>query len=106
MNSLILLFSKRARLFFNLQTWVEHDYDTRLLHSNLAFPPLKKLTEAGDPAARRAFKCEIAKRYESGYPLVVEFLRMEGYPDYLSEDEFNAIEKKKLKNSLLFVRML
>ena len=29
----------------NLQAWAEHGYDTRLLHNNLAFPLLKKLTE-------------------------------------------------------------
>src|SRR4030042_4212275 len=28
----------------NLQAWYEHNYDTNLLHSNLAFPLLKKLT--------------------------------------------------------------
>ncbi len=27
----------------NLQTWGEHDYDTRLLHRNLSFPLLKRL---------------------------------------------------------------
>lgn len=27
----------------NLQVWAENDYDTRLLHSNLSFPLLKKL---------------------------------------------------------------
>jgi hypothetical protein len=32
----------------NLETWGENNYDTRLIHSNLAFPLLKKLTEAGD----------------------------------------------------------
>lgn len=32
----------------NLQTWVEHDYDTRLLHRELAFPLLKKLVALGD----------------------------------------------------------
>ncbi len=28
----------------NLQVWFENDYDSRLLHRNLAFPLLKKLT--------------------------------------------------------------
>lgn len=46
----------------NMQVWYEHDYDTRLLHSNLAFPLLKKLTNVGDHLARRVFKEEIAKR--------------------------------------------
>ena len=47
----------------NLQVWYEHDYVTRLLHRNLAFPLLKKLTDCGDPLARRVFKEEIAKRH-------------------------------------------
>ena len=46
----------------NLQVWVENNYDTRLIHRNLSFPLLKKLTEVGDPTARRHFKEEIAKR--------------------------------------------
>lgn len=28
----------------NIHAWVENDYDTRLLHSNLAFPLLRKLS--------------------------------------------------------------
>ncbi|MFX1237046.1 MAG: hypothetical protein ACFFAS_03805 [Promethearchaeota archaeon] len=37
----------------NLQAWVEHGYDARLIHSNLAFPLLKRLCEVGDPQAKR-----------------------------------------------------
>ncbi|MFX0012812.1 MAG: hypothetical protein ACFE9R_21045 [Candidatus Hermodarchaeota archaeon] len=29
----------------NMQVWAENDYDTRLLHSNLAFPLLEKLNK-------------------------------------------------------------
>jgi len=43
----------------NLQAWYENDYNMGLIHSNLAFPLLKKLTEADDPLARRVFKEEI-----------------------------------------------
>ncbi|MFX1238780.1 MAG: hypothetical protein ACFE8P_13820, partial [Promethearchaeota archaeon] len=50
----------------NLQAWIENDYDTRLLHRNLAFPLLKKLTEAGDPLAKKVFKEEIVHRIEEG----------------------------------------
>ena len=45
----------------NLQVWVENNYDTRLIHRNLAFPLLKRLTEVGDPSAKRVFREEIAK---------------------------------------------
>nr|MDO8119013.1 hypothetical protein [Candidatus Sigynarchaeota archaeon] len=40
----------------NIQAWYEHGYDTRILHSNLAFPLLKRLADAGDEQARLAFK--------------------------------------------------
>ena len=63
----------------NLQAWYENDYDTRLLHSNLAFPLLKKLTEVGDSLARKVFKEEILLRLESGYSEVISFLIIEKY---------------------------
>lgn len=72
----------------NLQVWSEHNYDTRLIHSNLAFPLLKKLTEVGDPLAKRVFREEIAKRLERGYWPVIEFLIEGEYTDYLSREEF------------------
>lgn len=59
----------------------------------IAFPLLKKLTEAGDPIAKRVFKEEIAKRYASGFPSMVRYLEHEGYLKYLSEDELSAIGK-------------
>lgn len=70
----------------NLQVWAENNYNTRLLHRNLAFPLLKKLTEVGDPRAKIIFEEEIAKRFESGYPPVTEYLIMEGYLQYLPEE--------------------
>lgn len=72
----------------NLQVWSEYNYDTRLIHSNLAFPLLKRLTEVGDPIAKRVFKEEIAKRLESGYWPVIKFLMEKNYTDYLSREEF------------------
>ena len=63
----------------NLQVWYEHGYDTRLLHSNLAFPLLKKLSEAGDPLAKNIFQKEIIKRYENGTKTTREFLDLEGF---------------------------
>ncbi len=77
----------------NIQAWAEHNYDTRLLHSNLAFPLLKKLTEAGDPVARRVFKEQIAMRYSSGIPSVKVFLLEEGYLKFLSSEELASINK-------------
>jgi len=71
----------------NLQAWYDHDYDTRLLHSNLAFPLLKELAEIGDPVAKKMFKEEIAKRFESGYPTVVAYILQEHLLDYLNREE-------------------
>ncbi len=78
----------------NLQVWVENDYNTRLLYSNLAFPLLKKLTEAGDPAAKRVFKEEIAKRFASGYIPVITYLAKKGYLNYLNKEEISTLFKE------------
>jgi len=87
----------------NLQVWAESNYNTRLLHSNLAFPLLKKLTEVGDPIAKRVFGEEIAKRYESGYLPVVRYLLLRGYLLYLPEEYLLDISKKK---DLKFIKLL
>jgi len=75
----------------NLQVWSENEYDTRLLHSNIAFPLLKKLTEVGDKQALKVFKEEIAKRMESGYEPVIKFLWNEGYIRYLGSEELTSL---------------
>ena len=81
----------------NIQAWADNGYDTRILHRNLAFPLLKRLAEVGDPNARRVFKEEIAMRYASGYPTVVNFLTQNGYLKHLDAEEFESIlEDKKL----------
>lgn len=67
----------------NLQIWFENDYNSCLLHKNLAFPLLKKLTEVGDLKAKRVFKEEIVRRLESGDPKVIKYLMIEGYLEYL-----------------------
>ncbi|MHA1843589.1 MAG: leucine-rich repeat domain-containing protein [Promethearchaeota archaeon] len=75
----------------NLQVWAENNYDTRLLHSNIAFPLLKKLTDVGDPTARKVFKEEIGLRISHRNEKVIEFLVSQNYLDYLNEDEISAI---------------
>lgn len=52
----------------NIQVWAENNYNTKLLHRTLAFPLLKKLTEVGDPIAKRVFQEEIAERFARGIP--------------------------------------
>jgi len=76
----------------NLQVWYEHDYDTRLLHSNLAFSLLNKLTEVGDPLAKKIFKEEVIWRYENGSYKTREYIRSSGILKHFSIDErFNLI---------------
>lgn len=71
----------------NLQVWVEHDYDTRLLKANLGFPLLKALAKAGDKRAEVRLKEEIIERVKSDYEPVIEYLYVEGYIDMLSNEE-------------------
>jgi len=81
----------------NLQVFYEHDYDTRMLHRNLAFPLLRKLTNAGDPIAKRAFKNEVAKRVGAGnltvflYLLVGEYLK-----DFTLEERKTFLDNPKV----------
>ncbi|MBD3197389.1 MAG: hypothetical protein GF317_20200, partial [Candidatus Lokiarchaeota archaeon] len=78
----------------NLQVWYEHYYDTRLLHSNLAFPLLEKLANEGDPLAKRVFKEEIVKRLNSGYPNVITYLLKKRYLERFSKEERDVICEK------------
>lgn len=84
----------------NLQVWSENNYDTRLLHSNLSFPLLKKLTEVGDPIAKRVFKKEIVLRLKSGYPSVVNYILNEELLDNLNQEELEKLMKQNWHRSL------
>jgi hypothetical protein len=85
--------SNTPDLLDNLQAWYENNYDTRLLRANIAFPLLKRLTEVGDPIAKRVFREEVAKRYASGFPSVVKYLEIQGYLEYLTKDEIASLKK-------------
>ncbi|MBD3211487.1 MAG: hypothetical protein GF311_02680 [Candidatus Lokiarchaeota archaeon] len=84
----------------NLQAWVECHYDTRILHSNLAFPLLKKLAELGDSTARNVFTEEIVNRFLEGSPNTQMFLCMEGYLNLLREEELSYIISLKEARTL------
>ena len=71
----------------NLQVWCEHNYDTRLLKVNLAFPLLERLAKEGDKLAQIKFKEEILKRLLSGSNSVIEYLFVESYQNYLNNEE-------------------
>ena len=75
----------------NLQAWAENNYDTRMIHSNLAFPLLRRLMEVGDLQAKKVFKEEIIKRIKSKHPSVIEYLIREGYAELLTPENFMPI---------------
>lgn len=75
----------------NLQVWAELNYDSRLLKSNLSFPLLKKLVEAGEKKARAVFNEEIAKRLINGSNNVVTYLVNENYVQYLGYEELWSV---------------
>ena len=75
----------------NIQAWVEHEYDTRLLHSNLSFPFLKELYNVGDSMAKKVFKEEIATRLESASTNVIEYLWNQKYIDFLTMEEIESV---------------
>lgn len=88
----------------NLQAWVESQYDTRLLHRNLAFPLLKRLTEVGDPIARKIYKDEIAERLEAGEKNVFMYLNGGGYLKVFNNDELllivDNIKNQEIRNTI------
>ena len=105
------IIDKRTELFAhasNLQAWYEHDYDTRILHSNLSFPLLKKLAAEGDLLARKVFKDEVVVRIASGYENVIIFLLKEDYLDIFSKEEFLLLfeENKKYFPKSLWVWLI
>ncbi len=83
----------------NLQVWSEYNYNTRLIHSDLAFPLLKKLVEVGDPIAQKVFKEEIAKRLGTRNQNVIEFLIKNGYTKNLDDEEliYLILDQKEYK---------
>jgi len=83
--------SNTPDLLDNLQVWAEYNYNTDYLHRNLAFPLLRALTDAGDLKAKKVFKNEIGRRYESGGEATREYLREEGFLKYLTDEELNSL---------------
>ncbi len=77
----------------NIQAWAEHNYDTRLLHSNLSFPLLKRLTEVGDLKAKQRFKEEIISRFFNGTKNVQKFLLQEKYMKLITGEEKYSLFK-------------
>lgn len=87
----------------NIQAWAENDYNTCILHSNIAFPMLKKLVDVGDPKARKVFKEEIAIRYEMGDKKFRYNLKVLGYLNYLSKEELQTLMEISHERSNLHI---
>ena len=75
----------------NLQAWVENNYDTALLHSNIAFPLLEGLVGLGDPLAKRKFKDEVVKRLVLDYTPTILYLLKGGYLSMFTDEEFEFL---------------
>ncbi len=88
----------------NLQVWVENNYDTCLLHKNLAFPLLKKLSSVGDPVAKEVLVQEIVERFKSKSTSVQTFLIQQGFLSFLEagyiEDLFQYVVDRQVFYSL------
>lgn len=84
----------------NLQVWYENNYDTRLIYYNLAFPLLKKLTQVGDPLAKKVFKEEIVLRIMTKYPPVLTYLFETDYLNYLNSEEKEILLTDLIINGL------
>jgi len=82
----------------NLQVWAEMDYDTRILHRNIAFPLLRKLSHLGDIRAKKIFKKEIIKRFVEGNDIVNTYLIEEGYLEFLNTENFKRLFVEFLEN--------
>ncbi len=83
----------------NLQAWVENDYNTNILHNNLAFPLLHRLTEVGDKLAQRVFKNEVYLRFSTGKMPAIIMLIESNYLD-TSEIENMFTDAQIVKNLL------
>ncbi len=77
--------------YSNLQTWVEHEYDTQLMHRNLAFPLLKELSKQGVLKAKNRFKEEVVQRFLSGNFNVMTYLIDQKYLSDFTEEELDVL---------------
>lgn len=75
----------------NLQAWYGHEYNMRLIHSNLGFDILATLSKAGEPLAKKKIKEEIARRMRTGSIKTCHYLVVEHFLDYLNEDEISIL---------------
>ncbi|HEC38514.1 hypothetical protein LCGC14_1707650 [marine sediment metagenome] len=75
----------------NLQAWVENDYNVNIIHTNLAFPLLKKLAEKGVRKARAKLRETFIKIIEEKNLLKIMKFLEEGYFYFFSWEEFKDL---------------
>lgn len=80
----------------NIQAWAEHNYDSRLIHSNLAFPLLKKLSQQQDPAILKQFKQEIKNRLKNADGRLLTYLKNLKYIPY-NPRESSCLKKEDIQ---------
>lgn len=90
----------------NLEAWVLHNFNTRILDYRLAFPILKELSDQGHMRALQRFKEEILERFYYGSPNIRQFLWLMEYTDYLDPEELYSILSEEKKVAILGIREL
>lgn len=76
----------------NLIAWVENDYNTRILASNLSFPLLKELARVGDDKARRVLQGDIIDRLKEGNTMTTIAI-LKTCDDIMDEEAFRIAAK-------------
>ncbi len=76
----------------SLQGWVESGYNTRAIHSNLAFPLLKELAKAGDAKAKRELQWGLVERLKEGVETTALVI-LETASEYLDAEAWLAMRK-------------
>lgn len=86
----------------NIQAWAENNYDTRLIHSNLALALLQKLIEVGDSRAIVVMKEEIAKYFmgwlETGKEEIINKIMHYKFIRYLNKGEWDSLLRSYADN--------
>lgn len=96
----------------NIEAWanneeIKYKYDTRILHSNLSFPLLKRLSDLGEGFAKVKLQEEIIKRLQSKNESTVQMLLNKGYLKHLTDEQYiDFVEDLKKTNPGLLKRVL
>ncbi|MFX1529955.1 MAG: hypothetical protein ACFFBC_02470 [Promethearchaeota archaeon] len=73
------------RLTSNLLIWAENNYNSKLIDHKIGFPLLKELRKVGETKFQIILQQEILKTYASSTVQTKEFLRREGYLEFIGE---------------------